>query len=61
VTAPDPISDALRWRIRRLTAEASQHRSKAAIHTEIADDLDVKVIEYRQLLRTLHTTPEEIQ
>ena len=59
MTAPDPIGDALRWRIRRLTAEATQHRSKASIHAEIADELDLKVIEYRALLRTLHTTPED--
>jgi len=58
VTAPDPIGDALAWRIRRLTIEAEQHRTKAALHTEVAAELDMKVTEYRLLLRTLHTTPE---
>lgn len=53
MTAPDPIGDALAWRIRRLTIEAEQHRAKAALHTEVADGLDVKIIEFRQLLRTI--------
>lgn len=51
----DPIGDALRWRIRRIVTEAEQHRVKAQHHHDVAAELDMKVIEYRALLRSLST------
>lgn len=49
----DPIGDALRWRIRKIQAEAEQHRVKAQVHLDCAADLDMKAIEYRALIRSL--------
>lgn len=50
---PDPIGDALRWRLGRVVTEAEQHRVKADFHLSVAAELDMKAIEYRALLREL--------
>ncbi len=53
MSAPDPIGDAIRWRIRKILAEAEQHRLKAQFHLDTAAELEMKVIEYRALARSI--------
>ncbi len=50
---PDPIGDALRWRIGKILTEAEQHRAKAQFHLDTAAELEMKAIEFRGLAREI--------